>query len=394
MKILQIHNEYTKKGGEDTTVANEKNLLTAKNHQVEQLFFDNNIKGFQKIGIFYKSLYNNSAADILSKKIRSFQPDVIHVHNLFYVASPAILYEAQKHKIPVVLTIHNFRLICAGALLLRNGQVCELCTQKKFPLAGIKHKCFQNSALKTAQLTLVTGLHKLLSTWKNKVDAYITLTNFVKNKLVNSSLSLPKEKIFIKPNFTSDKGWATAQARQDFFLFVGRLSQEKGIKVLLETTKLYDFKLEIIGGGEIENLVKAYAQNNSNIIFHGFQNQDFISEKMKACKALLFPSIWYEGMPLTLLEAFSTGTPVIISDIDNLNEMVQNGYDGLHFRTGSSEDLAKKIQYFEKNNAPYFYENARKTYETLYNPEKNYLRLIEIYRKVIETKKQNHKYKN
>lgn len=391
MKILQIHNQYTKKGGEDTTVANEKNLLMDKQHQVEQLFFNNQIEGFEKVAILYKSLYNNSAADILSKKIRSFQPDVIHIHNLFYVASPAILYEAQKQGIPVVMTVQNFRLICSGALLLRNGQVCELCTQKKFPLAGIKHKCFHNSALKTAQITLVTGLHKLLGTWQNKVDAYITLTNFVKNKLVSSSLELPQEKIFIKPNFTYDKGWTTAQERQDFFLFVGRISQEKGIKILLEATKLYDFKLEIIGGGEMENLVKEYAQSNSNIIFHGFQNQDFISEKMKACKALLFPSIWYEGMPLTLLEAFATGTPVIISDIDNLNEMVQNGYNGLHFRTGNSEDLAEKIQYFEKNNAPYFYENARKTYETLYNPEKNYLQLIEIYRKIIQAKKQNHK---
>lgn len=387
MKILQIHNQYTKKGGEDTTVVNEKNLLTAKSHQVEQLFFDNGIiKGIEKIKILYKSIYNQSSRKTLRTKIQNFQPDIIHIHNLFYVASPAILYEAQKHKIPVLITVQNFRLICSGSLLLRNGQVCELCTQKKFPLAGVQHKCFQNSALKTAQLTLTTGIHKILGTWRSKVSAYITLTNFVKNKLVNSSLRLPEEKIFVKPNFAEDKGWAGSEDRQNFFLFVGRLSHEKGISTLLEASRYIDFPLEIIGDGEMKPMVQEFTQHNPNIVYHGFQGQDFIAEKMKQCKALLFPSVWYEGMPLTLLEAFSTGTPVIISDIDNLNEMVKHQYDGLHFRTGDSKDLAEKIQYFQQNAKPAFYKNARKTYETLYSPEINYQKLMEIYQKVIELK--------
>ncbi|WP_448528502.1 glycosyltransferase family 4 protein [Raineya sp.] len=388
MKILQIHNRYTKKGGEDGVVEAEKNLLLANNHSVEQLFFENSaIQGLEKLKIFYKSLYNWEAQKIVREKIKTFQPDIIHLHNLFYVASPAVLYEAHRQKIPVVQTIHNFRLICAGSLLLREGKVCEICTQKTFPLAGIQYKCFQNSAIKSAQLTMVTGLHKWLGTWKNKVDAYITLTEFVKNKLIQSSLHLPNEKIFIKPNFTYDKGFATAEQRQDFFLFVGRLSQEKGVRILLEASKTYEFKLEIIGGGEQENLVRAYASSNPNIIYHGFQGQDFIFAKMKACRALLFPSVWYENMPLTILEAFSTGTPVIISDIDNLNEIVTDQHNGLHFRTGNSQDLAQKIQLFQQNSFSHFYTNARKTYENLYSPEKNYQRLMQIYESVLQKKK-------
>lgn len=387
MKVLQVHNAYTKQGGEDAIVEAEKNLLASYNHQVEQLFFTNEgLTKLQQINLLYKSLYNKQAAKILKEKIKIFQPDIIHIHNLFYVASPAILYEAQKCNIPVVLTIHNFRLICSGALLLRNGQVCELCTQKKFPFAGIKHQCFQNSSLKTAQITLITGLHKLLGTWQKKVDAYITLSNFVKNKLLHSSLQLSPEKVLVKPNFVVDKGWRDSRERKDFFLFVGRLSAEKGINVLLEAHKYHQFRLEIIGTGDLKELVQAYAKNNSNIIYHGFREQDFIIEKMKECRALLFPSVWYEGMPVTLLEAFSTGTPVIISDINNLNEMVNNGYDGLHFKTGNSRDLARRIQHFEQNPKPEFYENARKTYENFYNPEKNYRQLIEIYQKVIDWK--------
>ena len=388
MKILQIHNQYTKKGGEDGVLEAERNLLASKGNEVEQLFFSNKgIEGFEKIKLLYKTIYNQNSTKILRDKIQDFRPDIIHIHNLFYVASPAILYESHNQGIPVVLTIHNFRLICTGALLLRDGQVCELCTQKTFPLAGIQHKCFQNSALKSAQLTLSTSIHKILGTWKNKVDAYIVLSNFAKNKLINSSLQLAEEQVFIKPNFTEDKGWAGSEDRQNFFLFVGRLSHEKGIQTLLEASKQADFRLEIIGDGEMKPLVEEFAQRYPNIVYHGFQGQDFIAEKMKQCKALLFPSVWYEGMPLTLLEAFSTGTPVIISDIDNLNEMVKHQYNGLHFRTGDSKDLAEKIQYFQQNATAHYYENARKTYEMLYSPEKNYQELIEIYQKAINLKR-------
>jgi glycosyltransferase involved in cell wall biosynthesis len=384
MKILQVHNQYTKKGGEDGVVEAEKKLLIQKGNQVEQLFFSNEgLADLNRIKLLYQTIYNPTSTKILKHTIQEFQPDVIHIHNIFYVASPAILYEAQKNKVPVVLTIHNFRLICSGSLLLRNGQVCELCTQKVFPFSGIKHKCFQNSALKTAQLTFTTGIHKILGTWQNKVDAYITLTDFVKKKLIQSSLQLPESKVFVKPNFTEDKGWASAESRDNFFLYVGRLSHEKGIRTLLEASKQIDFHLEIIGDGEMRQMVQAFAQQNPNIIYHGFQGQDFILQKMKSCKALLFPSICYEGMPLTLLEAFSTGTPVIISDIDNLNEMVQHQFNGLHFKTGSSEDLAEKIHYFQQNTTAHYYENARKTYEEKYNPEKNYLRLLEIYNRVL-----------
>jgi len=384
MKILQVHNQYTKKGGEDGVVEAEKKLLIQKGNQVEQLFFSNEgLADLNRIKLLYQTIYNLTSTKILKHTIQEFQPDVIHIHNIFYVASPAILYEAQKNKVPVVLTIHNFRLICSGSLLLRNGQVCELCTQKVFPFSGIKHKCFQNSALKTSQLTFTTGIHKILGTWRNKVDAYITLTDFVKKKLIQSSLQLPESKVFVKPNFTEDKGWASAESRDNFFLYVGRLSHEKGIRTLLEASKQIDFHLEIIGDGEMRKMVQAFAQQNPNIIYHGFQGQDFILQKMKSCKALLFPSIWYEGMPLTLLEAFSTGTPVIISDIDNLNEMVSNQYNGLHFKTGNSKDLAEKIYYFQQNASSTFYENARKTYEEKYNPEKNYLRLLEIYNRVL-----------
>jgi len=385
MRILQVHNKYLQKGGEDTVLENEKNLLLSYGHEVEQLLFDNShIQGTEKLKILYKSIFNIKSARILRKKIEEFKPDVIHVHNFFYIASPSVFYESKKQGIPVIFTIHNFRLVCSGSLLLREGAVCELCINKTFPFMGIRHKCFQNSTLKTAQLTLTTGLHKIWGTWRNKIDRYIALTNFTKSKLINSSLQLTNEKISIKPNFVEDTGANDSAHRKNFFLFVGRLSKEKGIDTLLKAANIHAFDLEIIGGGEMQGLVEEYAQKNPRIIYHGFQQKDFILEKMKFSKALIFPSVWYEGMPLTLLECLSTGTPVIISDIDNLNEMVTDHHNGLHFKTGNAVDLAEKIKLFEKDDFKALYENARNTYLTKYTPEINYKILMDIYQGVIK----------
>jgi glycosyltransferase involved in cell wall biosynthesis len=385
MRILQIHNKYLQKGGEDSVLENERKLLSDYGHEVEQLFFDNSsIQGIEKLKLLYKIVFNHNSAQVLKEKIKTFKPDIIHVHNFFYVASPAIFYEAKKQNIPIVLTLHNFRLICSGSLLLREGNVCELCVKKTFPLSGIQHKCFQNSLIKTAQLTLTTSLHKIWGTWKNKVDTYITLTHFIKDKFVHSSLDLNPDKLQVKPNFVEDLGFQGYDHRQNFFLFVGRLSKEKGIDVLLKATEKHNFSLEIIGGGEMQGLVEEYAQNNPNIVYHGFQQKDFIIEKMKSAKALIFPSVWYEGMPMTILESLSTGTPILISDIENLNQMITHLSNGLHFKTGNADDLAEKIKLFEKEQSEYFYVNARKTYLEHYTPEVNYQNLLSIYQDTIK----------
>jgi len=172
MKILIVHNTYQRKGGEDFVMESEANLLQQYGHQVEKMIFRNddiNSLG-DKIKAAKGLFYNRESAKKLEQVINTFHPDIIHVHNIFYLASPSVFYEAKKLNIPVVVTLHNYRLICPGALLLRDAKVCELCVQKKFPLAGIRHGCHRGSSLQTAQLTLMTGIHKVLNTWKNKVS--------------------------------------------------------------------------------------------------------------------------------------------------------------------------------------------------------------------------------
>ncbi len=396
MKILIIHNKYLKYGGEDSVFDSEKRLLEQNGNEVETLIFDNQaLQGIAKLKMIYSIFYNNHSEKLLTDKIKTFQPQIIHVHNFFYDASPSIFYVANKYNIPVVQTLHNYRLICAGALLLRDNKPCELCINQKFPLAGIKHKCFGNSYLKTTQLTLMTSLHKYLGTWKEKITTYICLTEFAKSKIANSSLQIPLENITVKANCTEDVGYQHIKdnKREDFYLFIGRLSKEKGIYILLEAAKKSGCKLEIIGDGELKELVEKAAQMHPNIIYHGFQQKDFITNKLKTCKTLIFPSIWYEGMPLTILEAFSAGTPIIASDIDNINELITDNYNGVHFHYGNASDLAEKIQYFEDNfnnnfqNIAHLYTQARLTYEQKYTPGIIYKQLIAIYEKTIEKKK-------
>jgi len=386
MRILLVHNRYLQVGGEDSTLATERDLLQ-KNHDLSVLEFDNrDIQGaLGKLKLGLLGFYNPYSARRLREAIRSFKPDIIHVHNFYYVASPSIFYEAAKHRIPVVQTLHNYRLVCQAASLLRGGRVCELCINGTFQFHGIRHRCFNNSALQSAHLGLLTGMHKVLGTWREKIDTFIVPTAFMKQKLVNSSARLPESRVVIKPNCVEDKGDASGRERNRSFLFVGRLSSEKGIQCLLDAMNLGDFSLEIIGSGPLMAHVEAHAAEHASIVYHGRQDQDFVIEKMKQCQALVFPSIWYEGLPITILEAFSTGTPVIASDIDNIKTIVTDGYNGLHFAHGDSGALASKLREFleEQSRNARLYKQARQTFEDMYTTQANYRQLVEIYAQTI-----------
>lgn len=387
MKILFIHNRYKQFGGEDVAVELEASILVKKGHEVTTIFFDNKpIQGFfSKIGAALGSVYSFSSAKQVSKNIAKFKPDIIHIHNLFFIASPSILYAASKHNIPVVLTLHNYRLICANALLMRNGEVCELCTQKKFPFSGIRYKCYRNSSVGSAVVISITGIHKFLNTWKNKISTYITLNEFSRSKLLHSSLDIPESKMITKPNFVPDPGEGNMQ-RENFFLFAGRIVKEKGVHVLAKAfAAMPENKIIIIGEGPELKTLQSEFRENANIIFTGQMEKQKVNDYMKRCKAFICPSIWYEGAPLTIIEAFATGTPVIASRLGSMAESITDGFNGLHFTAGNADDLGKKISLFiketESNNM--FYKNARQTYLEKYQEEIHYNAILKIYQNSI-----------
>jgi glycosyltransferase involved in cell wall biosynthesis len=391
MKILLIHNKYKQKGGEDSVFQSESELLKEHGHIVDHLVFDNStIKSWvDKILSGLRLIYNPTSARLLRIKIEAFQPHVIHIHNFILLASPAVFFVAKKFHVPVVMTLHNYRLVCPSATLFYKGKIYEKSINSFFPMDAILKGVYRNSRVQTAAVAIMTAIHSILGTWRNKIDLYIALSHFAKEKFLASSLAMPESRFLVKPNSVIDYGTGET-VRKDFFLFVGRLVEDKGILTLLQATMLQNFKLIIIGEGPLQDLVIEHAQHNSNIQYLGFQEKDTVIRYMKTCRALIFPSIWYEGFPITILEAFSTGTVVLASNIGSMAEIIENKVNGIHFEAGNAQDLACKISEIsgQSISTRKISEIARLSYLEYYTPEANYRALLKAYRIAIAKQEQ------
>ncbi|HYF31100.1 MAG TPA: glycosyltransferase family 4 protein [Chitinophagaceae bacterium] len=394
MKILFIHNRYRQHGGEDVAVELETSLLQQKGHEVQTIIFNNEEPSgvLNKLRFGRNAIYNKTSARLVKKTIETFRPDIVHVHNWFFAASPSVLFAASKTGVPVIMTIHNYRLVCSNALLLRNNLPCELCVQQTFPLHGIRYKCYRQSASQSALVTAITGTHKVLRTWQKKVNTYILLTAFAKSRLQGSSFRADPAKLLIKPNFIPDPGQGV-QPRENFFLFAGRLSTEKGVHVLLNAfQQLAASRLIIVGEGPERDILHNSYANAANITFEGKLDRTELMELMKRCKAVIFPSLWYEGLPFTILEAYATGTPVIASRLGSMIELISDGYNGFHFSPGDVGELKHCIQTIEKAGPGIerLYTNARQTYLDHYHPDIHYQSIIPIYETTIANSRSAH----
>lgn len=379
MRILIIHNKYLETGGEDFSSKLEAELLRKNENIVKEIIYSNKqFDNINKVLSYILTIFNFKVFFQLIKEIDRFKPDIIHVHNFFYYVSPAVFYAAKWKKIPALFTIRNYRLICINAFLLRSDKVCELCVSKKFPWHGVKYKCFKKSKLQSFLLQINMSIHNLINTW-NRITKIIVLTEFAKDKLKNSSLKIAHDKVVVKGNFCPDFGFSPEEKRMAYYLFIGRISSEKGIRLLVDVFDNKTDRLEVIGDGPLLNFLSN--KSSKNIVFHGFKNHEFIISKLRQCKALIFPSIWYEGLPRTIIEAFSTGTPVIASNLSNINEIVINGYNGITFLPESSSDLMKVLKSDKLNSELYL--NARATFLEKYSEQQNYSKLISIYDSVI-----------
>lgn len=389
MRILLIHNHYKQVGGEDTVFFAEAALLEQHGHEVERLTFSNDaVNSFsEKLGAALGVVYNVQSARIIERKILSFKPEVIHVHNFFPLVSPAVFYVADKYRIPIVMTLHNYRLICPSALLHYDGRVQTENIAKIFSLSAINKKVYRGSRFQTASVVLATGVHKVVGTWQQKVDRFIALTPGAAKLFLHSSLRLDPRQLVVKPNFTPDLGEGKAD-RQDYFLFVGRLTPEKGIETLLRANALHPFKLKIIGDGPLREAVEQHAAEYPQMQYLGFQERERVVQELKSAKALVFPSEWLETFGMTIVEAFSTGTPAIAAKIGGAEQLVQDGVNGFHYTPGRSEELVSKIKRLELDEAlrKQLGKNARLSFEQNYTSEVNYNLLYRIYLDVIVEK--------
>jgi glycosyltransferase involved in cell wall biosynthesis len=380
MKILIIHTKYQQAGGEDAVVAQEAELLQ-QTHQVEILYFQNQ-SGLKGAIQFLFSIWNKAAVKTVNRKIKTFEPDVVHLHNFHFASGPLIIRAISKIGIPLVQTLHNFRLLCPSAILLHDNQLFLDSLKQNFPWSAIRKRVYRKSSLLTFWLAIVFWWHKKIGTFK-MVDKYICLTEFSKQLIHQSQLGIEPHQIVVKPNFTKISEQTQVLNRENHFLFVGRLSEEKGIDVLLAAFENSEYSLKIAGDGPLVNKVKQTASQCANIKYLGpLSNKEVNLELIKA-QALIFPSIWYEGMPMTILEAFSNKTPVIASNLGAMSSMIQHHKNGFHFAAGNAMDLKIKLSEWMQlldSKKEQMREQAFKSYQTLYAPEQQLQYFDDIYK--------------
>lgn len=470
MKIIQVHNYYQQAGGEDAVVEAERALLEEHGHQVVTFYKNNEAVGAGRWALVkasIKTVWNRETYSEFRKLLKSEKPDVVHCHNTFPLISPSIYWACAKEKVPVVQTLHNYRLLCLNAFLFKqnssvksedlsvkqdrttagcrqpsanspspsaqrpvpglSGSVCELCINKKLKVPGIRYRCYRDSLAASCVVALMLFIHKLIGTWSRKVAAYIALTEFQKQKMVEGGL--PGDKIFVKPNFIDDSSMKKPLAishqplaqkqtpstiiqqpstdKKSYCLFVGRLSPEKGCDVLLKAWALFQQKLKangcelsaidqpqllIVGDGPereaLEALVSGLQTSCSTpqtIQFLGRKPKTEVVSLMREAQFLVSPSVCYETFGLVALEAGMLNTPSIVAEPGAIAGLVNNRATGLLFPMGDEHLLAEKIAWAFEHSTEMKAMGAAalQAFASKYSAEVNYERLMDVYARAL-----------
>lgn len=381
-KILIVHNYYQIPGGEDTVVANEKKMLEDNGHQVLLYSRDNSeIKSFsflRKLMLPITTIFNPRTYRDIRKIIREEDVDIVHVHNTLNLISPAVYYAARSMKTPVVQTVHNFRLLCPAATFYRDGHTCEDCVKYGLKCA-VKHNCYRGSRLQTLACVINTKIHRATGIY-GKIN-YICLTEFNKNKLLQLK-QIQAEKVFVKPNFVVSTGEIVPhEDRKNQYIFAGRLDKLKGIDVLFEAWKKMGEdapRLVVCGTGPMDEWCHQFIEQNylHMIEMKGLVSNQETRKLIGESKALILPTKWYEGFPMSIVEAYSVGTPVIASDLGNAGNIVEFGETGYKFLQNSVDELVMAIKHSGTEN---IYSNVYKKFCTMYTEQSNYELMKDIY---------------
>lgn len=385
MRVLSIHNRYRQRGGEDAVFEDESQLLEDHGHTVIQYTATNEdggqLRGFKLAG---RTVWSTKSYRALSDVIESERPDVAHVHNSLAMVSPSAYYAARRNGVPVVQTLHNYRLLCPGVSFLRDGKVCEECLGRRLAWPAIRHGCYLESRAASATVAAMITTHRMIGTWEREVNRYIAPTEFLRDKFVEGGF--PAELIAVKPHFVAvDAG--PGAGLDGSALYVGRLAEEKGLRTLLAAWEQAPpgSKLRIVGDGPLADIVEAACDRLDGVEWLGNRAADEVRRLMGEAAFLVFPSECLEAFGLVIIEAFCAGTPVLASNVGPGAELIDHGRTGRHFRPGDTAGLAAQIRWFFEHSADTssMRSHARSEYEEKYTGERNYEELIEIYDAVI-----------
>jgi glycosyltransferase involved in cell wall biosynthesis len=389
-KILVLHNRYQQQGGEDEVFEQEIRLLRRMGHTVVE-YQDSNDR-LHRIGAvpaLIEAIWSRDTIRRLRPMLQEIQPDIAHFHNTFAMISPAAYYACREARVPVVQTLHNYRTGCPNASCAIDGSPCQRCVAKTIAWPGIARKCYRGSRSATAGVAALTAVHKLIGTYRRKVDAYISTTEFARAIHIRSGL--PQSRIFVKPNFVDPVPTPASQHQSHgYALYVGRITPEKGVDTLIEAWHKLRSPTSLIlaggGHGPAAEAVRRAQALHPSIRWIGAQPRAEIVKLMLGADFLIHPSRLYEGCGMVVVEAFSVGLPSIVSGHGSLKELVEDGSTGLHFRPGDPADLALKIDWMRTHPAlrQQMAAAARAKFDEQFTPERNYGMLMQIYQSAIE----------
>lgn len=384
MNILQIHCKYKYYGGEDFVIDQEKYFLEREQHKVTRYIFDNQKldNSFYLLKFLFKFLFNINFKEINAIKniVKKNDINIVHIHNLFPQINLSILKEIKNIGIPIFMTLHNYRIKCINGSFFLNNSLCELC-KKQTKLISIKKKCFQNSYFKSFfyyQLITKDNFDKKLISY---VDKFIVFSDFHKFKF--KSMGVPKSKIIIKPNFIENKHIDRNTEINAHCLFIGRTDHNKGMPNVINFWAINkQYTIDIVGE-DTTNLSNKFLKYN-NIRFHGHVDQKKINDFLKCSKILIFPSVWFEGFPITILQAMNAGIPILSSNRGVLPEIIKNNDTGVIFNPDLKGDFENKLIWMYSNYhlCINFAKNAKEYSMKYFNPQLNIKKLIQIYQNI------------
>ena len=375
MRILVVHNRYLNHGGEDESFAAEVALLRIHGHYVDEYVEDNRrIKSLGMARSALRTIWSAEAYAKVRRLIRDNEYDLVSVQNWFPLVSPSVYYAARSMGVPVIQTLRNFRLMCLNGLFLRDDRVCEDCIGRAVAWPGVRHACYRGSHAASAVVASMLAIHRLIGTWKGKVDRYIALNDFVRDKHVSGGL--PVDRVVVKPNFLAeDPGFGTGSG--NYALFVGRLSREKGVDTLVKAWRILGAAappLKIIGTGPLARALAADAAGQSSIEWIGQQPGAEVMRQLHDARVLVFASRWHENFPRVILEALACGVPVIAPRLGAVASLVRDGQTGLLFEPGDEGALAERVSWLWTHPAERdaMARAARRDYLDHYTADANY----------------------
>ncbi len=384
MIVLSVHNHYQQQGGEDLSTGLEVALLRRFGHEViEYRDHNDRIEEMSRVAVAAQTIWSRESYRRLRTIIRDRRPDLVHVQNFFPLVSPAVFHACRAENVPCILSVRNYRLSCVNGLFLRDNRICEDCLGSAGPMPGIIHGCYRGSRAGSAVVGAMLVSHRAIRTW-DRVDTFIALSEFARSKLIE--MGLPGERVVVKPNFVDPAPERVREGDGSYALFIGRISPEKGVHTVVEAWKdVPDLPLRIVGTGPMEPALRAAVEAaglRGRVEFLGHRSPEEVAGLLLDARMVVFPSVWYETFGRVAVEAFAAGVPVIASRLGSMAEIVTDGETGLHFQPGDAHDLATKVRWAESHPAEWrrMGQRARTRFESVFTAERNYDRLMEIYR--------------